>query len=68
MEVKEDSEYLCTSTYRYKKVPSNLVGIFKMRHSTDLRYTSLSEAVRSKEWVRCEQIEVTVTEWRNIDE
>lgn len=68
MEVKEDSEYLCTSTYKYNKVPSNLVGIFKMRHATDLRYISLSEAVWDEEWVRCEQVEVTVIEWRNIDE
>ena len=68
MEVKEGSEYLYPKTYKHKKVPSKLVGIFKMRYATDLRYISLSEAVWDYEWVRCKPVEVTVTEWRNIDE
>lgn len=68
IEVRQDAKYLCNKSYEYKTVPSNLIGTYKMRYATDLNYLNLSEAVMQNEWVRCKQVEITVKEWRNIDE
>jgi len=46
----------------------DLCGYWRMDHATDLRYTSLSWALRAEDWVRCEPVEVKTTEWRVIEE
>ncbi len=68
IEVHEGAEYLCHKIYKYITVPANLVGTYKMRYATDLEYLRVDEAIMKDEWVRCEQVEVVVKEWRNIDE
>ena len=68
IEVKKYAEYLCHSSYVHKPVPKHLVGVYKMRYATDLNYLDYHEAIMKNEWVRCEQVEVVVKEWRNVDE
>lgn len=46
------------------EIPYYIVGYWMMDSASDNRYTSLSEAIETDSWVKCEKVEVKSYEWR----
>lgn len=67
VEVKEDQEYFdYKDTNTFKKVPKELVGLWRQEWSGDNTWDGYEVRVKDDSFVRCEKVEVTTYEYKKI--
>tara|TARA_B100001105_G_scaffold249052_1_gene235509 strand:+ start:1532 stop:1837 length:306 start_codon:yes stop_codon:yes gene_type:complete len=67
-EIEAGLEYWDVKKNDLVKVPSHMVGLWRMRFPSDLQYLGFSEARDEDDWVKCVRKETVSYEYEVLDE